>query len=38
MGFIQKPQLLDLAEQLKSSAYGQYLLQISDESILDTIL
>jgi glucose-1-phosphate thymidylyltransferase len=38
MGFIQKPQLLDLAEQLKSSAYGQYLLQISDESVLDTIL
>jgi glucose-1-phosphate thymidylyltransferase len=38
MGFIQKPQLLDLAEELKSSAYGQYLLQIAEETVLDNIL
>jgi glucose-1-phosphate thymidylyltransferase len=31
MGFIDRPQLLDLAENLKSNAYGQYLNQLANE-------
>ena len=38
MGFIDKAQLLVLAEQLKKSAYGQYLFQIADETIFDFTL
>ena len=33
MGFIGKDQLLELAEQLKKSAYGQYLLGIANERL-----
>ena len=33
MGFINKAQLLLLAEQLNKSTYGQYLLQIANEEI-----
>lgn len=32
MGFINKKQLLILAEKLKKSSYGQYLFQIADET------
>ena len=33
MGFINKSQLLELAEQMKNSTYGQYLLSIANERI-----
>ncbi len=36
MGFIDKAQLVLLAEQLEKSAYGQYLYQIADETIFDS--
>lgn len=35
MGFIDKAQLLELAEMLKKSAYGEYLFQIADETVFD---
>ncbi len=35
MGFISKSQLLSLADQLKKSAYGQYLLNIAEETVFD---
>ncbi len=34
MGFISKTQLLELAEQMKNSTYGQYLLSIANERLL----
>jgi len=34
MGFIGKSQLLELAEQMKNSTYGQYLLGIANERLL----
>ena len=34
MGFISKSQLLELAEQMKNSTYGQYLLSIANERLL----
>ena len=34
MGFIDKKQLLDLAEEMKKSTYGQYLLEIADDRII----
>jgi len=34
MGFINKSQLLELAEQMKNSTYGQYLLSIANERLL----
>ena len=34
MGFISKSQLLELAEQMKNSTYGQYLLGIANERLL----
>jgi glucose-1-phosphate thymidylyltransferase len=34
MGFINKSQLLELAEQMKKSTYGQYLLSIANERLL----
>jgi glucose-1-phosphate thymidylyltransferase len=34
MGFISKSQLMKLAEQMKNSSYGQYLLGIADERLL----
>jgi hypothetical protein len=37
MGFIDKSVLLDLAGQLKNSAYGQYLFRIAEETGFDTI-
>lgn len=37
MGFIDKAQLLDLAGQLEKSAYGQYLFQIADETVFNSI-
>ena len=36
MGFISKSQLLDLAEQMKNSTYGQYLLSIANERLLSS--
>ncbi|MFH0759132.1 MAG: glucose-1-phosphate thymidylyltransferase RfbA [Bacteroidota bacterium] len=36
MGFIDKAQLVLLAQQLEKSAYGQYLLQIADETMFDS--
>ncbi len=36
MGFIDKSQLLALAEQLSKSSYGQYLFNISNEKLLDS--
>jgi glucose-1-phosphate thymidylyltransferase len=38
MGFIDKPQLLFLAEQLKHSAYGKYLTQIAEEKVFDDVI
>jgi glucose-1-phosphate thymidylyltransferase len=38
MRFIDKPQLLFLAEQLKHSAYGKYLTQIAEEKVFDDII
>lgn len=34
MGFIDKKQLLDLAEEMKKSTYGQYLLDIADDRMI----
>ena len=34
MGFINKSQLLELAEQMKNSTYGQYLMSIANERLL----
>ncbi len=34
MGFINKSQLLELAEQMKKSTYGQYLMGIANERLL----
>jgi len=36
MGYIDKTQLLVLAEQLQKSSYGQYLLNIANEKLLDS--
>jgi len=36
MGYIDKTQLLVLAEQLKKSSYGQYLFNIADEKLMDS--
>ena len=36
MGFINKDQLLLLAEQMRNSSYGQYLMNIANEKILDS--
>jgi len=36
MGFIDKSQLLALAEQLSKSSYGQYLFNIANEKLLDS--
>jgi glucose-1-phosphate thymidylyltransferase len=36
MGFINKSQLLELAEQMKNSTYGQYLLGIANERLLSS--
>ncbi|MCK5134814.1 MAG: glucose-1-phosphate thymidylyltransferase RfbA [Bacteroidales bacterium] len=36
MGFIGKDQLFSLAEQLKNSAYGQYLLSIANERLFNS--
>jgi glucose-1-phosphate thymidylyltransferase len=36
MGFIDREQLLMLAGQLRNSEYGQYLLQIADETVFDS--
>lgn len=36
MGFIDKMQLLALANQMRNSAYGQYLMNIASEKILDS--
>ena len=35
MGFIDRAQLLILAEVLKKSSYGEYLFQIADETVFD---
>jgi glucose-1-phosphate thymidylyltransferase len=37
MGYIDKAQLLNLAEQLKKSAYGEYLFQIAEEKVFNEI-
>jgi len=34
MGFIDKKQLLELAEEMKKSTYGQYLLDIADDRMI----
>ncbi|MEN8228605.1 MAG: glucose-1-phosphate thymidylyltransferase RfbA [Bacteroidota bacterium] len=36
MGFIGKEQLLSLAEQMKNSAYGQYLIEIANERLFNS--
>ena len=36
MEFIDKTQLLALAEQMRNSSYGQYLLNIADEKLMDS--
>jgi len=36
MGYIDKAQLLVLAEQLQKSSYGQYLFNIADEKLMDS--
>lgn len=36
MGYIDKTQLLVLAEQLQKSSYGQYLFNIADEKLMDS--
>jgi glucose-1-phosphate thymidylyltransferase len=36
MGYISKEMLLGHAEQMKNSAYGQYLLGIADETVFDS--
>jgi len=36
MEFINKTQLLALAEQMRNSSYGQYLLNIADEKLMDS--
>ena len=36
MGYIDKTQLLVLAEQLQKSSYGQYLFTIADEKLMDS--
>jgi len=36
MGYINKEQLLQIAEQMRNSSYGQYLFSIADERMLDS--
>ena len=36
MDFIEKDQLLSLAEQMKNSTYGQYLLGIANERLFNS--